>query len=162
MRADMVRAYVESLLERLIGATQIKPDPDGDYPVRYKGALYYVRVVGDVNPIVQVFSVAVAGVPATAALLKELNAINSTIKFARVFWVLDQVLVETELVGEGVDPVDFDNACQAVATITDHFGPLVAEKFGGKTAFADEKAVDPTAGDAPAAQASETQIGQYL
>lgn len=160
MRADMVRAYVETLLERLIGATQIKPDADGDYPVRYKDALYYVRLVGDVDPVVQVFSVAVSGLPATAALLKELNAINTTIKFARIFWVRDQVLVESDLVGEGVEPVDFDNACQAVATITDHFGPVLAEKFGGKTAFADEKTTDPQ--EVPPTDASKAQIGQYL
>lgn len=106
------------------------------------------------------FSAAAAGVPATAGLLKELNAINGTITFARVFGVLDQVLVEKELVGEGVDPADFDNACRAVATITDHYGPLLAEKFGGKTAFADEKAPDPAA--AEDAQDEKARVGQYL
>ena len=54
LRTDMVRAYVESLLERLIGAQQVSPDGDGDYPVRYQNALYYVRLVGDLNPVVQV------------------------------------------------------------------------------------------------------------
>ena len=34
MRAGMVRAHVLSLLERLIGATQVSPVDDGDYPVR--------------------------------------------------------------------------------------------------------------------------------
>lgn len=156
----MVRAYVESLLERLIGASQVTPDQDGDYPVRYQGALYYVRLVGQVDPVVQVFSVAVAGIRPTAALLKELNAINSTIRFARVFWVLDQVLVETELVGEGVEPADFDNACRAVATITDHYGPLLAERFGGTTAFADEKV--PESAAAPDPDDGKGRVGQYL
>ena len=161
VRADMVRAYVESLLERLIGAQQVSPDDDGDYPVRYRNALYYVRLVGDVDPVVQVFSVAVSGVAPTAALFKELNTINSTIKFARAFWVREQVLVETELVGESVEPADFDNACQAVATITDHYGPRLAEKFGGKTAFADEKTK--TATETAAAAADEVaRTGQYL
>lgn len=160
MRADMLTAYVETLLERLIGATKVTPDADGDYPVRYRSALYYVRVVGTVDPVVQVFSVAVADVKPTAALFKELNTINSTIKFARTFWVHDQVLVETEMVGEGVDPADFDNACEAVATITGHFGPILAGKFGGKTAFADEK--DSPAGEAPAPEEQEARVGQYL
>jgi hypothetical protein len=159
VRADMLKAYVESLLERLIGATKVEADADGDYPVRYKNALYYVRVVGDGSPVVQVFSIAVEGVSATPDLFEELNTINSNIKFARVFWVRDQVLVERELVGEGVDPADFDNACEAVATITDHYGPLLAEKFGGKTAFADEKTAPV---DGSAETPSNAQIGQYL
>lgn len=160
VRADMVRAYVESLLERLIGAKQVSPDDDGDYPVRYQNALYYVRLVGEVDPVVQVFSVAVSGITPTPALFKELNTINSSIKFARAFWVRDQVLIETELVGEGVEPADFGNACRAVATITDHYGPLLAERFGGKTAFADEK----TEPAQPPASPEEVQArtGQYL
>lgn len=133
---------------------------DGDYPVRYKDALYYVRVVGDGDPVVQVFSIAVEGIPGTPELYEELNTINSNIKFARVFWVRDQVLVERELVGEGVDPADFDNACEAVATITDHYGPLIAAKFGGKTAFADEKTSDAEATDSP--DEIKTRVGQYL
>ena len=137
------------------------PDDDGDYPVRYRNALYYVRLVGDVDPVVQVFSVAVSGVAPTAALFKELNTINSTIKFARAFWVREQVLVETELVGEGVEPADFDNACRAVATITDHSGPRLAEKFGGETVVADEKTE--TATEPAAAAADEVaRTGQYL
>jgi len=155
----MVRAYVESLLERLIGATQVTPDADGDYPVRFNGCLYFIRLLGDTDPVVQVFSTAVADVKPSAALFKELNEINSNISFARVFWVRDQVLVESELLGEGIEPVDFGNACQAVATITDRIGPRLVEKFGGKTAFADEKTEE-----AKAATAAEPDkgVGQYL
>jgi len=156
----MVRAYVESLLERLIGAQQVSPDADGDYPVRYQNALYYVRLVGELNPVVQVFSVAVNGVAPTPALFKELNAINSSIKFARIFWVREQVLIESEIVGEGVEPADFDNACRAVATITDHYGPLLVERFGGKTAFADEK-TEPADG-ATSKEDLQARTGQYL
>ncbi len=160
MRADMVRAYVESLLERLIGAKQVSPDDDGDYPVRYRNARYHVRLVGDVDPVVQVFSVAVSGIAPTPALFKELNTINSSIRFARIFWVREQVLIESEMVGEGVEPADFDNACRAVATITDHYGPLLAERFGGKTAFADEK-TEPTGPAAPPEDV-QARTGQYL
>ena len=154
----MVRAYVESMLERLIGAQKVSPDDDGDYPVRYRNALYYVRLVGDVNPVVQVFSVAVSGVTPSAELFEELNSINSAIKFARAFWVREQVLIETELVGEGVQPADFDNVCRAVPRITDHYGPLIAERFGGKTAFADEKTeTDGTPGSSDEVQARTGQ-----
>jgi hypothetical protein len=139
VRAEMVRAYVETLLERLTGNEKVVADKDGDYPVRYKDALYFVRLVGEVDPVVQVFATAVTGIPSTPALLEQLNEINSSIRFARVFWVHEQVLVEADLIGSTVDPEEMDSACRAVATITDHFGPLIAQAHGGKTAFADEK-----------------------
>jgi len=50
-----------------------------------------------------------------------------------------QVLVESDLVSQTLDKEELDQACQAVGTITDHFGPLLAVQFGGKTFFADEK-----------------------
>ena len=139
MRTEMVRAYVESLLEKLTGIDKAVPDADGDYPVRYQDALYFVRLIGEVNPVVQVFATAVTGLPVTPDLLERLNGINSNIRFARVFWVRDQVLVESDLVGQSIDSAEFDSACRAVATITDHFGPLLAKEFGGTTAFDDSK-----------------------
>lgn len=147
MRTDMVRAYVESLLERLTDREKVTPDEDGDYPVRFRQALYYVRLVGDTHPVLQVFSVTLADVPCTQELLEELNRLNADVRFVRVFWVREQVLVESDLVGSTLDPEEFDNACTAVATITDHIGPVLAERFGGRTAFADEKAAEATPAD---------------
>ena len=162
MRSDMVRAYVESLLERLTGIDKAVPDHDGDYPVRYRDALYYVRLIGEKDPVVQVFATAVADIEATPELLSRLNDVNSQIRFARVFWVRGQVLVESDLVGQSLDGAEFDSACTAVATITDHFAPLIAEEFGGRTAFADEK--DDAAKDAtPAEKLPDTaKTGLYL
>ena len=57
----------------------------------------------------------------------------------RAFRVGKQVLVESDLVSQTLDKEELDQACQAVGTITDHFGPLLAVQFGGKTFFADEK-----------------------
>ena len=139
MLAEMVRAYVESLLEQLTGQDRVTPDHDGDYPVRYQGALYHVRLVGDVDPVVQVFAIAVAEVKSSPELLAELNDLNTRIRFARAFWVRDQVLVEADLVGPGVGPESFTNACRAVAVITDQVGAGLAERHGGRTAFADEQ-----------------------
>lgn len=155
----MVRAYVESLLERLTGVEKAKPDDDGDYPVRYRDALYFVRLIGDVDPVVQVFATAVAEIDSSPGLLERLNAINSDIRFARVFWVRDQVLVESDLVGQSVDPEEFDSACRAVATITDHIGPQLAAEFGGRTAFGDSKE-EPAADTPPPAKEGHT--GLYL
>ncbi len=42
------------------------------------------------------------------------------------------MLVESDLVSQTLDKEEFDQACQAVGTVTDHFGPLLADEFGGK------------------------------
>jgi hypothetical protein len=59
----MVRAYAESLLEQVLKTDRVRPDKDGDYPVRYQSALYYVRIVPGQSddPVVQVFAIALAG-----------------------------------------------------------------------------------------------------
>jgi hypothetical protein len=157
MRRDVIAAYVEKLLATLTDGVPVTADDDGDYPIRYRSALYYVRLVGDERPDVQVFAIAVAGVAASAELLADVNDINTRARFARVFHVRDQVLVETDLVGDAVEPNSFYNACRTVARITDDIGPELVAKHGGRTAFDDAKDADYAAPDL-----SEPSVGQYL
>ena len=147
MRRDVIAAYVEKLLAVLTDTPRVAPDRDGDYPVRFGSALYYVRFVGAEDPDVQVFAVAVAGIEQSPELLAELNDLNSRIRFGRVFHVAGQVLVETDLIGDAVDPRGFGNACEVVAGLTDKIGPELAKKYGGRTTFEDSKEPDyePTA-----------------
>ena len=71
-RADMVRAYAESLLEQVLNIDRVRPDKDGDYPVRYQSALYYVRIVSGQSddPVVQVFAKALADVTSARGALR--------------------------------------------------------------------------------------------
>ena len=154
MRRDVIEAYVEKLLATLTEKDRVVPDDDGDYPVRYGSALYYVRLVGEARPDVQVFAIAVAGLDATPELLADLNDINTRARFARVFHVRDQVLVETDLVGDAIDPSGFFNACRTVARITDDIGPGLVAQHGGTTAFDDAKEVGYQPPDPP--------VGLYL
>jgi Putative bacterial sensory transduction regulator len=133
---------VEKLLAAVTDTRDVVPDRDGDYPVRFGSALYYVRFVGAEDPDVQVFAVAVAGIEQSPELLAELNDLNSRIRFGRVFHVAGQVLVETDLIGDAVDPRGFSNACEVVAGLTDKIGPELAKKYGGRTAFEDSKEPD--------------------
>jgi hypothetical protein len=143
-RTDMVRAYTESLLEQLLEVDKVHRDHDGDYPVRFRSALYYVRVDGgsEDNPVVQVFATVLAEVASSAGLFEALNLINTRLRFARTFWVNDQVLIESEMPGDGLSLAGFSNSCNTVADAADFFGPRLAEEFGGKTAFADEQGPD--------------------
>lgn len=135
MRRDVITAYVEKLLGAQTGSDRVVADGDGDYPVRFGSAVYYVRLVGEPDPDVQVFALAVNDVSASAELLAELNEINSRLRFARIFHVQKEVLVQTDLVGESVDPLGFRTACEAVAEVADQIGTKLVKKYGGRLAF---------------------------
>lgn len=141
MQSEMVRAYVESMLEHLVGVERVVPDHDGDYPVRLRSALYYVRIIDGPEVTVQVFSVAVDEIEASPELLSAINDLNSRTRFVRVFWIRGQVLIEADLVGDTVEPRGFGNACDAVASTTDQVAVHLARTFGGRAAF--EEAKDP-------------------
>ena len=155
-KAEMVRAYTESLLEKILGVDKLRADADGDWPVRFESALYYVRVdpATREEPVVQIFAVVLAGVGASPELFEELNDINACLRFARAFWVRDQVLIESEIVGEAMSLAGFASACEAVAGAADHFGVRLAERFGGATPFADEQG--------PGYEPPSPMLGQYL
>lgn len=137
--ADMVTSHVETLIERLTGVDKARPDADGDYPIRYRSAVYYVRVVRAWKPVVQIFSVAVDGTRLTDALARELNDINTRVHFCRVFWVRGQVLVEAEHLGSSLTEADFDQCALTVAEATDEFAKRLAEQHGGRLAFEEAK-----------------------
>jgi hypothetical protein len=90
-----------------------------------------------------------------ASQYERLNGINADISFARTFWVEGQVLVESDLAGRTISPDSFEQACRAVAAITDHFGALLAEEFGGNTAFQNGEQEDTPIEDS-------AKLGQYL
>lgn len=138
----MVRTYVEKLLRQLINDDQLQADPDGDYPVRYRDALYFVRIDGDASPLVRVFSIALDDVQLTPELLAEVNDINTKLTFARAMFVRGQVLIETELLGEDLAPRSFGAACQSVAVAADRFAPELADRHGGRLAFHEAKSED--------------------
>ena len=99
----MVTFHVETLIERLTGGQKAKRDADGAYPIRYRSALYFVRVVPAWKPVVQIFSVAVDGIRLTGALARDLNEISSRLHL----WVRDQALVEAEHLGPSLTGADF-------------------------------------------------------
>jgi hypothetical protein len=137
--AEMVTSHVETLIERMTDAEKVIPDHDGDYPIRYRSALYFVRVVQPERPVVQIFSVAVDDVPLTAALTRDLNEINSKLHFCRTFWVRGQVLVEAEHLGATLSGADFDECAFNVAEATDAFAAGLIEHHGGRLAFDEAK-----------------------
>jgi len=136
----MVTSHIETLIERITGVEKATADHEGDYPVRYRDARYFVRVAGsDERPIVRVFSTVVADVEAGPDLYEAVNEINTRLGFCRCFWVNGQVLIEAEHLGMTIKTEDFFELADNVASASDHFGPKLAERFGGKLAFEDSK-----------------------
>lgn len=139
MRRAVAAAYVEKLLAEVSEGGPVETDADGDYPVRYRSAKYFVRVVGDAPADVHMFAVAVDRIEPSPELLADINEVNAKIRFARVFHVRGQVLVESDIVGEAIEPSSFFTACSTVARITDQFGRQLAAKHGGTASFEDSK-----------------------
>lgn len=141
MRPDATLSYVRDLLERLTGARP-EPDHDGDLPVVLGGAQFYVRVAGNVDPWVQVFSIALADVEPTLELMGRINEVNAQLRFARAFHVQGQVLIETEIWSDDVNPANFHHACRNVAGATDEVARDLQRDFGGRLAFEESKTND--------------------
>jgi hypothetical protein len=141
-RSALVRSHVETLLETVTGKPQVKPDADGDYAVRFQNAVYFVRILGTEHPVVQVFAVAVDGADPRPELYQVLNDLNARLTFARTFAADRKVVIASELLGESLDADELGSACAAVARAADHFGPLLANQFGGELPFEHQKGSD--------------------
>jgi len=134
-RLDRIRPYVEKLLAEGFGIPDLAPDPDGDYPFRYRSAGYYVRLINEHSPTVQVFSIALRDVKRSSKLFTAVNDINANIAYARVYVVDRQVVIATELVAETIDAEELGNACNIVGRIADQVGPQLQRDFGGRVLF---------------------------
>lgn len=134
MHRDMVVSYTRDLLEQLTGVRP-EPDTDGDLPIEYGGASFYVRIDGPTDPVVQIFSVVLADLEANPELHGALNDINSRLRFARAFHVQKQVLIEAEIWGSDLNMSNFQHACRNVAMASDAHGRSLHESFGGNPRF---------------------------
>lgn len=156
-RIDRIRPYVEKLLEEGFGIPDLKPDEDGDYPFRFRSAGYYVRLINESAPTLQLFSIVVRDIKRTAKLLAALNDINSRASFARVYWTDSRVVVATELVAETLDAQELGNACNVVGQLADAIGTGIVAEFGGKLLFEES----PPGTEAPVAAPDAKNAG-YL
>jgi len=121
----------ESLLES-IAEGEVRRDPDGDYVLSYGGAMFYARLIGEVHPIVQLFSVVATDVPAIQDLLAFINDVNCRITFVRTLHVLNQVLVEADFLATELSSNLFHTVCRHIATVSDEIGGGLVEIFDAK------------------------------
>ena len=91
------------------------------------GCRYSASPVTDVTPSPELFD--------------ELNSINRDIGFARAFFVNSQVLIESEIWADDVNPGNFQHACANIAGATDAVTPVLTS-HGGRAMFEESKSDD--------------------
>jgi hypothetical protein len=124
-------AIFESLLGT-ISEGEVTRDPDGDYVLNYGGACFYARLIGEVHPIVQLFSVVATDIPAIPDLLVYINDVNCRISFVRTLHVLNQVLVEADFLASELSATLFHTVCRHIAEVSDEIGEGLVEIFDAK------------------------------
>lgn len=127
---ERMRSSTEQVLAEVFGPSVLERDADGLYRLDHHTAVF-ARLVDDEPVRIQVFAIAVDGVPNSAELLTELNDHNARLGFARCFWLNDQVLVECDLMAGTTEAAELEAAHERVLSISRELGPMLAAVFGG-------------------------------
>jgi Putative bacterial sensory transduction regulator len=159
-RLDRIRPYLEKLLREGFAIPDLAPDDEGDYPFRFRSAGYYVRLINEQSPTVQLFSVAVHDIKRSPKLMGKLNEVNAALSFVRVYWLDGKVVVSTELVAETLDAEELGNACNIVGRAADGIGRTLVAEFGGHVLF--EDADEDGTGKPPMPAAGSAERASYL
>ncbi len=138
----IARSHLESLIEELTGIPKAEPDRDDDYFISTQSSGFFARVEGGEPATFRLFAVVVAEVEATAGLFEAINEINTRLNFLRAMYVNEQVLIEGDLLAMTASPQDFLEVCRRVAHASDHFGPDLLTRFGGRPFFEQSKGQD--------------------
>jgi hypothetical protein len=149
----LVRSHVERCLQDIWGVWHLPVDDEGDYPFRAGVAACWVRVDTQLPVLVRVFGHAVVDVKRSAGLLRELNDLNSRSRTTSVAWDAavggsGVVRVSTMVHPEGLGRGSLRHALDAVASVSNDLGPMVAGVFGGTTPYAAPLADDEVEGQA--------------
>ena len=107
-------------------------DGDGDYPFRAASSVGWVRVEPQRPVLVRVFAHAAYDVKRSAALLKEINALNVRARFATVSWAAGVLSVQSALPAEAVDRGTLRLALDTVTSVADDISVLTAAVYGGR------------------------------
>jgi hypothetical protein len=130
-----LRAHVRQCLQEVWDVCRVEVDADGDVPFRTGIAAGWISAVDGEPPLVRVWAHVAFGVKATAAVLRELNDINRRSRTAHVYWAGGGVIAEQTLHADGVDSATLGQAWDAVSSVANDLGPMLAAVHGGATPF---------------------------
>ncbi len=129
---DLARSHVERCLQDIWRSERPETDLDGDYPFRVGACVGWVRLEVQAPLLVRVFAHAAYGVKQSAALLREINAINLRARFATICWSDGVVSVHSALPVESLDRGSLRLAIDTVVRVADDISDLTATVFGGR------------------------------
>lgn len=133
---EIATSHVETLIERVTGVDKAVPDNHGDYPLRFRDSLCWVRVVNNEGqPVVRVFSHVLSDLAPSFDLYEAVNKVNTRLTFCRCYYVEECVVIETDHLGLTIRTDDFRELTQNVAAASVFFGSMLNERFGGKLPF---------------------------
>jgi hypothetical protein len=133
--AAALRKELEGALASWLGVAQVRPDADGDYPIRSGSSLCFVRLVGGVPPALTIFSPILDGVAVTPALREALDEINAGVRYGRVFTAGGAVIVALAIPAMDLTPEHVAFACTELGSLADHLDDVLHGRFGGHLAF---------------------------
>jgi hypothetical protein len=133
-----IRSHVELLLQREWDVCRVLSDEDGDFPYRHGTAACYVSVLDVDPPMVRVFAHAAYGLKPTLKVLREINEIQGRSMSARVELRRDVVVVSQTVSPIGLTQPVLAQAMDAVGSVADDIGTLLAAMFDGATPFKHE------------------------
>jgi hypothetical protein len=135
---DMARSHVVECTRKAFELSEVTVDGDGDLPMRYGTAMYFLSIRGDGRKV-KAWSPVVGPVKGSAALLRELNEVNAGLLVSRVFWGDDQVVAEGMLPIEELTPELLRELCVEVGQTADSVGSMVSAVFGGSVSFSGDE-----------------------
>jgi hypothetical protein len=133
-----IRSHVELLLQREWQVRRVLADDDGDFPFRHGTAACYVSVLDSDPPMVRVFAHAAYGLKPTLKVLREINEIQGRCLSARVELRRDVAVVSQTVSPIGLTQPVLAQAVDAVGSVADDVGMLLAAMFDGATPFKHE------------------------
>jgi hypothetical protein len=125
------RERIESLLSEAFGDLAVIRDDDGDYPLRRHGTPVHARLIDDQPARLQVFAELLDGIAESPELYRELNALNTSVRFARLTLVDGRLCAEVDLVAETVDTDELVVAVDRIVQAASDLAPAVGAYFGG-------------------------------
>ncbi len=131
---EELRLAVTDALRSFTDLDEVSEDEDGDIPLRYGGALIFLRVAGDA-PYVELFSPLLSGVEPSLELYKALNELTGHHRQIGFFFTGGIVFASLDLLADPFVPDHLGGALAVLGRLCDETGHDLQQRFGGSTAF---------------------------
>lgn len=128
---ELLRRRVEGVIRQACGTLAAQRDSNGDYLLRRRNVPILARITADDMALLQVYSVVIDGIEASPELYAEINDLNSSIAFARLFHRNGQVLAGADLMAESLEPDDLLVATVRIEHVARTIMPVLSTVFGG-------------------------------